>query len=349
MHFKSNSESNAFSFDWLDEIEIVCPYLDNLIRNPKLSLIKESDVVKIEKAKKVTVDTVKNLSKHTEYIDKIDPVTDDVQPSKLLITRGEDTFNTYENRFAYTLLHKLAKFVEDKEKELDDIKEKKDKILEYKASTTNKTEKIVMEMKVSTQKLFNEKEEDSFEKELEKVRQRVKRIGEFMTGWRRSEFYKSLEKDRAIFVTEPIKKTNLLLKNPNFQMAMKLWEFLKRFDEANEDSQEGVESDGDNTLKEVLGDSFLVDYFVLDSISKSKKEQREKMAEYSIIMIKQEIKRIISILANSGINITDEEIFKLVSEEIKKEKEQKKLDGSDIKQKFKDAMDEYLEKTQDYL
>lgn len=350
MHYKSQVESGSLSFDWLDEIEIVCPYLDNLIRKPKLSLIKESDIVKVEKAKKVTVDTVKDLSKHTEYIDKLDPVTDEIQPSKLLITRGEETYNTYENRFAYTLLDKLTRFIDKKERELDDIKEKKDKVLEYAASTINGEEKVMMEMKVSTQKLFNDDEQSDFEEELEKIRERVNRIGQYITSWHRSEFFKSLEKGRAIFVTNPIKKTNLILKNPNFQMAMKLWDLLRKWDEEEEaNSEAGSESKGDDNLKGILGDSFLTDYFVLDSISDTKKAQKEKLAQYAMLMIEKQIKRIIDILASAGVEISDEEIMKLVAEEIKKEKERKKLDSSDIKKKFQDAMDEYLKEKEDYL
>ena len=350
MHFRSQVESDGLSFDWLDEIEIVCPYIDNLIRKPKLSLIKESDIVKVEKAKKVTVDTVKNLSRHTEYIDKLDPVTDEIQPSKLLITRGEETYNTYENRFAYTLLDKLTRFVDKKERELDDIKEKKDKILEYAASTVNCEEKVVMEMKVSTQKLFDDDEQSDFEEELDKIRERLKRVGQYITSWHRSEFFTSLEKGRATFVSNPIKKTNLILKNPNFQMAMKLWDLLRKWDEEEEANQgEGNESTGDENLKGILGDSFLTDYFVLDSISDTKKEQKEKLAQYAILMIKQQLKRIISILASAGVDISDEEIMKLVAEEIRKEKERKKLDSSDIKKKFQYAMEEYLKEKEDCL
>ena len=113
MHFKSESENDSLNFEWLDKLEVTNPYIDNLVRNPKLALITESDVVKIEKAKKVSIETIKNLSKHTEYIDKLDPVTEEVQPSKLLITRGEETYNTYENRFIFTLIHKLDKFEKD--------------------------------------------------------------------------------------------------------------------------------------------------------------------------------------------------------------------------------------------
>lgn len=90
MHFQSELISDMMAVDWLIEIETACPYIDNIIRNPKLALINEDDVVKIEKAKKITVESVRDLSKHTHYIDKIDEVTNEIKPSKILIMRREE-------------------------------------------------------------------------------------------------------------------------------------------------------------------------------------------------------------------------------------------------------------------
>ena len=82
MRLKSDLSSDVNSLEWLELIEEVCPYLDNIVRTPKVALVSESEVTKIEKARKTSVDTVKNLSKHTDYIDKVDPETGDVLPSK---------------------------------------------------------------------------------------------------------------------------------------------------------------------------------------------------------------------------------------------------------------------------
>ena len=45
-----------------------------------------------------------------------------------------------------------------------------------------------------------------------------------------------------------------------------------------------MEQDGKNPLQEFIDHSFLIDYFVLDSISKRKKEQKEKMSKYAILI-----------------------------------------------------------------
>ena len=74
MYFKSTFSGDSLSFEWIDQIEFACPYLDIIVRNPKLTLIREERVVNVEKSKKVTVESIKDLSRHTNYISKYDGV-----------------------------------------------------------------------------------------------------------------------------------------------------------------------------------------------------------------------------------------------------------------------------------
>ena len=47
MFFKSDYEGNLVSFDWVDIIEEACPYIDIIVRQPKIALIREENTVKI--------------------------------------------------------------------------------------------------------------------------------------------------------------------------------------------------------------------------------------------------------------------------------------------------------------
>jgi hypothetical protein len=159
----------------------------------------------------------------------------------------------------------------------------------------------------------------------------------------------SLDRAHVARVFPPIRKTNMILKNPNFQIAMKLWEFLQHYFEIDSDgSADGLDTSGNDLLKGVLDDAFLMNYYVLDSISSSKKEQKEKLSRYAVIMIKHQLQRAVSLLLNNGIKITDEEILNLVSGELKSEKSKRLAGSDDVKKKFKNAMEEYLERTQNY-
>lgn len=350
MYYKSELSSDLMVSDWLEDIENACPYLDNIIRHPKVALITEEDVVKIEKAKKISVASVKDLSRHTHFIEKVDRKTNEVRPSKILIVRNEETFNTYENRFIYTLLDRLARFISTKEKSLEDSETKDEKFLEYSSSTSTDTENVSIELRIVSKTKSVEDSNKDFKKELDDIKARIKRIKDYIANWKRSEMIESLEKAHVSFVTPPIKKTNVILKNPNFQIAMKLWAFLQMYDyNYKSDSKDGMDTTGDGVLKSILEDSFLMDFFVLDSISPSKREQKEKLSKYMILMISQQIERAVSLLLSNGIKISDEEILKMISNEIKKQKNRRTLDSTDIKKKFKTALDEYLERTQDYI
>lgn len=350
MHYQSQHTSDSMSFEWVDVIEKACPYIDNIVRHPKVALINEEDVVKIEKAKKISVDSVKDLSKHTQYIEKINEITEEIQPSKILITRREETFNTYENRFIYTLICNLSRFILNKETFLEDFESKNNKVLEYAASTNNDIERINIEVKLSANAMPSGTGADVFAKEIENIKLRVKKIRDYITAWRRSEMYTSLEKDRVSFVVPPIRKTNLILKNPNFQVATKLWEFLQTYDEEDQNtSKGGLDTSGDDIVKAILDDAFLMNYFVLDSISSSKKAQKEKLVKYIMSSLNLHIKRAVALLLDNGIDISDQEILNMISVEINEEKNRRLVGSKDVRDKFKSALEEYLEKTQDYM
>ncbi|MDD2238962.1 MAG: DUF2357 domain-containing protein [Bacilli bacterium] len=354
MFYQADFSSDFLEFNWIDEIEYACPYIDNIFTNPKVALIKEEDVVKVERAKKISVSSIKDLSRHTHYIDKIDEVTQEVTPSKILIERSEETFNTYENKFIFTLIYNLSRFVMKKEKELENIKVKDEKVLEYAATTHNGEERINIELKITANEIPDSEKEQlnikTIEEKLEEISNKIELINKFIFGWQRSELYKSLEKANVAKVISPIKRTNVILKNPNFQAAVKLWDFLQSYEDSKSESKKkGLDTTGDGILKSILDDAFLMDYFVLDSISSSKREQKKRISEYAVILMHQQIKRVISMLLNNGTIISEQEILKIITDELKKEKSKAEIDGSEIKNKFKSAIDEYLEKVRNYL
>ena len=350
MHFKSEFSANGSNFDWINEVEFALIYLDNIVRAPRVILVNEEEVVKIERAKKITVASIKNLARNTHFIEKIDEESKDVQPSKILEVRSEESYNTYENRFIYTLIDMLTRFIARQEEALKDLKNNNKKKLQYEASTVVNGERINIELNIDSKEVTKLDNDKDTQEKLKEVKERIKKIKQYLAYWNRSEFMKKLVQARASFVIPPIKKTNLILKNPNFQVATRLWEFLYAYGlNDGEEKQDGLDTNGTNTLKEILDDSFLTQYFVLDSISQSKREQKDKLSKYAVVMLQQQVQRAISLLLNCGVKITDEQILEMIAEEIKKEKTKKMVGKNDVKKKFMSVMDEYLESTQNYL
>lgn len=350
MYFKSVFSGDTLSFEWIDQIEFSCPYIDIIVRNPKLTLIKEERVVNVEKSKKVTVESIKDLSRHTNYISKYDEKNNYVEPSKILNIFNEETYNIYENRFLYTLVKQLETFILKKEEELKNFKFNDNKLLEYSATSKTDFEKVNIELRLSSESFPDEKPNPKFEEEIKIAKTRIKRIKDFIKSWNSSELFKELERAHITLVNPPLKKTNILLKNPNFQISVKLWDYLQKYDMQEKNIiRPDMEQTGKNPLQDFIDHSFLIDYFVLDSISKRKKEQKEKISKYAVLLLTEEIERTIRLLNNMGINIDDETILEMVSKNLKDKKNEKLIGADDVKKKFKNAMDEYLERMQDVL
>lgn len=350
MEFQSDYSGDLLSFQWVSEIESACPYIDIIVRNPKNVLIQEENVLKIEKSKRTNVSSIKNLAKHTEYINKYDPKTEDIEPSKILDIRNEETYNIYENRVLYTIINQLERFVLDQEDLLKDFEVNRHKKLEYASSTVTPTEKVEIAIRVTSESLPTGDVDDSLSEKIEQIRVRIKRIKEFINSWHRSELMKALDHAHIPFVNPPFKKTNLILKNPNFQIAVQLWEYLQKYiNPEEEDENDHLEGSPHNVLQGFLDHSFLIDYFVMDSMASLKREQKKNMANASILLLTEEIRRIIELLKSAGMKITDEDLMKMISKELKKDKQERLVGMDDVKKKFQSAMEEYIERTQEYL
>lgn len=350
MLYQSKYNGDLLSFEWLDEIEEACPKLDIIVRNAKVTLIQEANVELIEKAKRITVESVKDLAKHTNYINKVDPKTNMVEPEKILDIRNEETFSIYENKFLYTLIFTMEKFVYKKEEELKKLDISNNKFLEYKGKTETSSDRLNIFIKISADSINNADINNDLKEKLKDIKLRIKRVKEYIESWKRSEMVKSLCKAHVPFVKSPIKKTNIILKNPNFKVAAKLWEYLQKYDLEDKDtSKDNVNSDGNDVIRGFLDHSFLLDYYVLDSLSNSKRQQKKQLAKYAVVMLTEEVRRIIELLSSAGIKVSEEDIMKLVGQELKQDKNNRLVGADDVKKKFKNAMDEYLERTQGYL
>ena len=350
MDYRSLFQSDLLVFDWVDEMEFACPYIDIIVRNPKLTLIQEKNVVKVERAKRINVDSVKNLAKNTQYINKVKEDRS-VEPKKILEVRNEETFNIYENRFLYTLIDDMSRFIRDKEQILNHFELIENKRMEYAATTTAAGEKIHIELAISSESLPNQKIDKKLAEEIKKVKKRLKRIKDYISSWYHSPMMKQLEREHVKPIKPPLKKTNITLKNPNFRIAARLWDFIRAYDlEKKENNQNNANlNDSIELLKGFLDHSFFIDYSVLNSMNTKKRVQKKTMTEYALVILTEEVHRIISLLLSSEVKITDDELLALIAKEIKAEKKERLVGSDDVKKKFQSAMDEYLERMQKNL
>jgi len=106
---------------WVDAIEKCIVPLDNIVRNPRKFIVQEEEIVPIERAKKITAESVRHLAQHTNMIARVDD--DKVTPSSILNVFREESFEIYENRFIFTLLKLLIRFIDTRYDVLFKIKD----------------------------------------------------------------------------------------------------------------------------------------------------------------------------------------------------------------------------------
>ena len=338
---QTNYEQVDVNFEWLEIMEDTVRYLDNILRNPNRFIVNEEEVVKVEQARRITVESIKHLSKHTNFIQEIDPVTDDVKPSKILNINKDESYNTYENRVIYTLIQNMRMFIDMRKRKLvTQSYSKNHKKGEYhgvaRVGSENVNIDISMNSKADSKKAYGAKGDLSIEERIAKLELRI-------TDLTNTSVYKSLAKAHVAKVIPPIKKTNLILKNVNFQYAMRLWDYLARYrDDGNKSTKNNLVYKEDKHVQKMFDDVFLLNYLVLNSLGGNddktfKKEQNREAIE---TLTNNMITKIVEI--NSDLPV--EEIEKIIGDKIAVIKSKKEASIAEVSNKLNSKMKSLISK-----
>ena len=328
-------------FEWLNTMEDTIRYIDNILRNPNRFIVNEEEIVKIELARRITVESIRHLSKHTNYIQEIDE-DDQVKPSKILNINKEESFDTYENRLIYTLIHRMKDYILIKKKENVTTSSLKDvKKLEYQGKTVVGIEKINISLKIDSK--INTKQNKENENELS-YEERIAKLESDITMLTNTVVYNDLRRKNVALIIPPVKKTNLILKNVNFQYAMKLWDFLqsnpavtpKRIKENKSYEDTGI-------LKEYINDTFILDYIALTTLQNQNSTVMEKNAAVEEIT-NNLVERIVELNAD----LPEEMLKDFLGEKIILIKNKRTASLSEIQNTFSRRIKDYLEKIENF-
>ncbi len=340
LHVDKDENRVEGNYEWLKIMEDTIQYIDNILRNPNRFIVNEEDVVKIELARRVTVESIKHLARNTNLIQDIDKKTGDVKPSKILNINKEESFNTYENRFIYTLIQNMRFFITRKKNSIvNESRFNCNNTFSYKGRCPMGDENVDIELKLNNTLQSSKKIVDSTGND---VPSRIEKIEQRITDLTSTEVYKNLSKLHVAMVTSPIKKTNVILKNVNFQYAVKLWNYLQDHvnDESNAETKDADSYDDKGELKKYFDESFLLDYLVSKTLTQnasSKKIDKEKISER---LIGNVVEKIIDI--NAG--ISQEQLANLVARQYTVIKYRNVVTDRKIQKLYRDAIDKYLKK-----
>lgn len=327
----TDAHSVQFDYSWIDKIEETLEYLDKIIRVPKKFLAQEEEVVPVERAKKISVETIRHLGQHTNLIQD---VSEDgkITPSQVLTIFKEETFELYENRFINSLLRNLYSFIYQRKKATAEGSFTKcQRQMEISADTKVDSDKISFSMTMNTD-MFEDN--NSAANQGLSYAERIEKIEFILMDYMKSPLIKSLQ--NSLPVRSPIRKTNTILKNPNFAKALELWEFIERYDhkDRKEVKDNSVIND-DKELEDKLALASFINYTVMTSLSNKKLGKREEhSADYYLKKVVQDF-----INENKEINATE---FKdILNKSFTLYKQKKLKQQKDIVKEFERCIKKY--------
>ena len=214
---------------WVDAIEECIVPLDTIIRNPRKFIVQEEEIVPIERARKITAESVRHLAQHTSMIARVDG--DRVTPSKILNVFREESFEIYENRFIYTLLRNLQHFIDTRYNVLFSMADDENMSSMKMESLYNAGgEQITFKLEISTQAGSNHKDENvETDPKNASALARIERIKRIINEFAHSAFMRDLQ--GCTPVRPPIMRTNVISKDPNFRACLNLWQFISSYNE----------------------------------------------------------------------------------------------------------------------
>ena len=222
-YLKNITETKMFDEEWIKTMEVFFPSIDKIIRNPKMTIRYEEEVVVIEKAKKINSASVRHLASHTQLIREVKG--DEVTPKKILNTYAEEEIATYENRFIMTLIERLYNFIRKRHEIIKENVESFQKDhLRYTSNFNILDENVDLQIDLTIKR---DLDNDKINKHNRVLLERVDNLMVLINGYRISPFMQAMKKAKKVY--PPIMKTNVILKNPDFRNAYTLWLFLDKY------------------------------------------------------------------------------------------------------------------------
>ena len=177
-----------------------------------------------------------------------------------------------------------------------------------------------------------------------KTAERIASIERSLKMLKQTEVYQTLVAKKATYVKAPLKMTNVLLKNVNFQYAVKLWNYLSEQMELNDKTvNETSQYEEKGIVKELVDE----DIFLLHSIFRKTDDSntlkgKAKSGVEDNKLAKQLTDAMIERIIELNPDMTEKELNKLISEKILVMKTKKLISLKPIEDRFKERIEKYM-------
>ena len=323
---------------WVEMIEQTIIPLDTIIRNPRRFIKNEEEILPIEMVKNVTTESIRHLAQHTNMIATVKG--DEVTPQRMLNIHKEESFETYENRFIYTLLQKLQYFL-DKRLQALMAKTGSQDMLEMRLDGNFDTGKdqiaYKLEFSYITPHVDLAEEDLKINADVSQLSsmQRVERIRRILYDFMGSYLIRTLE--GCALVRPPLTMTNVLTKNQDFKKAVELWMFIERYEDqgynVNQVEREAIPSE--KFLDEML--SVIALQYVISKNNSGRTEEHDDYSSRRVEVLPNIVRRDIEkIIENYDLEV--EEIKRIFVESAEAARKNKYDDTTKVESVFARAM-----------
>lgn len=225
--FSNRKMEKLVDLRWVDAIDDALEGFQNIIANPRNRIQEDELIVNVAHARKAGSDVVRHLAQHSLLVEDFQEDTGDVRPSKLMQKYREDSTEMYENRLVFTVLEHAYHFVRIRHEALfEAMHDEYGAKLKVLSEMESATETVRFDTYLRIRKKDSALETD--EKNAE-VFSRIDRIYRLLTSFMNSPFAEQLKKVSR--VKGVVNKTNVLKRNPDYKKIVKLWEFLRGYED----------------------------------------------------------------------------------------------------------------------
>lgn len=224
---------------WLSKCEEALPHIKEAIEQYRSLIKKEGEVVRIDRAKRPSKDSVTHLARHSNYIKT---VTDDgrLAPDEIYITDNDEDLAVYENRFLYLALTYMHSFVSVRYEKIMRISSESGVSMRIERKSREQNKSISYKLEIS--ETMNGSD-NSADLKNGQVMARIRAVLNSVSAFLQTPLMKSVS--AAPLLSPPVVRTNLIKNNVHFSAVYLLYSFLSAY------QQEGftVKNDAQNETK----------------------------------------------------------------------------------------------------
>ena len=296
--------------EWISMIEDSLDAINTIIENPRRFITTEEEVVPVSLAKKISADSVRHLSQNTQFLAPSDD--GGVHPTRILNVNTVETYDLYENRFIYHLIQRLLTFVDKRTDVIfwstgNEIRNR----FKMHSKIDDAYEEIEynVEMTVKNRQSFAENDADNMD-----VFMRIDRVRRLVMALRGASFCQIMNGCSA--VRSPIRRTNLIMKDPNYRKCYQLWQFMERYDKVgyNIDVQQQALAFDDEYMVQMYT-NLINNYTVFKSLTDDERNLQELESVHPEPVAPKFIKEIKEVQVDSP-DLPDVEVRRVFVEEV---------------------------------